>query len=168
MTTPETSRYPVKIAHHQLRQPPDLSALTDISPDLTFTVRGDVTPAEFSELCAGDIRLYLSLPTENDEEHGGWTIHIGPEEVSVFENSRSPQALCMSAWLRVYHPDYPCDRESLQKLAHDWDDLSLPVLYFLMQLYCWYTDLSAAPDAWALEQMAENGVAYTDFADVPA
>ena len=166
MTTPtEAPKYQVAIPAHRLRQPPDVSAVTAIDPNATCLIRGAFTEAEFARICDGNIRNFLSLECYGPDD---WTIHVGPEEALVGDNSRSPQERCIIAWLNSHRPGWDPGAIEPSRLARYGDDITLPVLYFLMDFY----NLLADPwqhkdDDFFLQQMAEAGIGYEDIAILP-
>ena len=170
MTTnqPEAPEYPVGISYRQLRQPPDLSAVTAIDPKATAIIQLSRTEAQFATLCDGDIRDHLLLETHVQEPYN-WHIRAGYEDALAWENFRSPQERCMRAWLALNRPDWSGDHGSILQLALSKDDMTVATLYFLIQFY----DLLGDPweyedDNFFLQQMQEQNVRYQDFAIMPA
>ena len=166
MTTPtEVPKYQVAIPAQRLRQPLDVSALTTIDPTATCLIRGTFTEAEFARICDGNIRNFLSLECYGPDD---WTIHVGPEEALVGDNSRSPQERCIIAWLNTHRPGWDPGAIVPSRLARYGDDITLPVLYFLMDFYNLLTDpWEYEDDDFFLQKMAEEGIGYEDIAILP-
>ena len=100
-------------------------------------IRARLTEAEFAQICDGNIRNSLSLPTEGPD---GWDIFVGPEEALVGDNARSPQERCIVAWLNTYRPGWDPGAIHPFRLARYGDDITLPVLHFLIAFYDLLTD----------------------------
>ena len=166
MTTPtKIPKYPVAIPANRLRQPPDLSAVTDIDQHATCVIHAYLTESEFAQLCDGNIRNFLSLRTEGPDS---WDIFVGPEEATVGDNARSPQERCIIAWLNTHRPGWNPGAIVPSRLARYGDHITLPVLYFLMKFYDHFTDpWEHEDDGFFLQQMAEQNVAYDDIAILP-
>lgn len=166
MTTPtEAPKYQVAIPAHRLRQPPDLSAVTEIDQHATCIIRAWLTESEFGQICDGNIRNFLSLQTDVPD---GWDIFVGPEEATVGDNARSPQERCIIAWLNTNRPGWNPGAIVPSRLARYGDDITLPVLYFLMQFYDQLADpWEHEDDGFFLQQMAEHNIGYEDIAILP-
>lgn len=174
MPDPEPARYPVKIGFGALRNPPDVSALTAVNADLEFYLTGEFTEAEFAAISDRDLRHYLSLATDGP---GSWTVRVGPEDALAGENNRSPQERCIAAWLKANRPDHDYIANPPATLALGWERITLPALYFLMDLFQYFyapgeypdddTPWEKPNDRFLLERMEQAGIAYTDLADWP-
>ena len=164
-TTADPPKFPVAIPPHLLRQPPDITAVTNLDPHATCVIRAWLTETEFAQVCDGNIRNFLSLPTDGPD---GWDIFVGPEEALVGDNARSPQERCIIAWLNTHRPGWNPGAIDTFRLARHGDDITLPVLRFLMNFYNLLTDpWEHEDDGFFLQQMAEHNIGYEDIAILP-
>ena len=164
-TTTESPKYPVAIPAHRLRQPLDITGIQNFDPHATCNVRAWLTETAFAELCDGNIRNFLSLRTEGPD---GWDIFVGPEEALVGDNARSPQERCIVGWLNTHRPGWEAAGIVPEQLARYGEDVTLPVLHFLMNFYDLLTDpWEHEDDQFFLQQMAEHNIGYEDIAILP-
>lgn len=164
---PEVPEYPVAISYDQLRQPPDLSFVTDIRAIDSAIIRLWCTEAQFATLCAGDMRDYLSLETYVEEPYS-WTIRVRSEEGVVGETMGSPQERCIRAWLDANRPDWRAEGIDIERIALEQAAMTVRTLYFLIRFYDILGEVRYHQDDGVfLSEMQQNDIRIEDIAILP-